>query len=131
MPEIPASHRDLLDGQVVTLATIGPDGRPQLSEVWFLPEGDTVALSLNTSRQKVKNLRANPASTVFLLDLAVPYRYLEIRGDAEIIPDDDYAFADKVGAKYGADLRTRDHPGESRVKVVIRPVRVNAVDMRG
>jgi PPOX class probable F420-dependent enzyme len=131
MPEIPASHRDLLDGQFATLATVGPDGRPQLSEVWFLAEDDTVAVSLNTSRQKTRNLRANPAVNLFLLDLAVPYRYMEIRGEAEILPDDDYSFADKVGAKYDADLRTHDQPGQSRVKVVIRPVRVNAVDMRG
>jgi PPOX class probable F420-dependent enzyme len=131
MPEIPASHRDLLDGQVATLATIGPDGRPQVSEVWFIREGDTVALSLNTARQKTKNLRANPAVNLFLLDLAVPYRYLEIRGDAEIAPDDDYAFADLVGAKYDSDLREHDGPGHSRVKVTIKPVRVNAVDMRG
>src|SRR6266576_895265 len=86
MPEIPASHRDLLNGGFATLATIGPDGRPQLAEVWFLADGDTVALSLNTTRQKIRNLRANPAANVFLLDLAVPYRYLELRGDAEITP---------------------------------------------
>jgi len=131
MPAIPASHRDLLDGQFATLATVGPDGRPQLSEVWFLADGDAVAVSLNTSRQKTKNLRANPAVNLFLLDLAVPYRYLELRGDAEVVADDDYAFADQVGAKYQADLRMHDQPGQSRVKVTIRPVRVNAVDMRG
>jgi PPOX class probable F420-dependent enzyme len=131
MSEIPAPYRDLLDGQVATLGTIGPDGRPQLSEVWFLAEGDTVGISLNTSRQKTKNLRANPAANLFLLDLANPYRYLELRGDAEITADDDYTFADQVGAKYHADLRAHDQPGQSRVKVVIRPVRVNAVNMRG
>jgi PPOX class probable F420-dependent enzyme len=131
MPEIPASHRDLLKGDFATLGTVGPDGRPQLSEVWFLAEGDTVGISLNTSRQKTKNLTANPATSLFILDVAVPYRYLELRGDAEITPDDDYAFADKVAAKYHADLRQHDQPGQSRVKVVIRPVRVNAVDMRG
>lgn len=131
MAEIPASHRDLLKGDFATLGTVGPDGRPQLSEVWFLAEGDTVGISLNTSRQKTKNLRANPASSLFILDVAVPYRYLELRGDAEITPDDDYAFADKVGAKYNADLRQHDQPGQTRVKVVIRPVRINAVDMRG
>ncbi len=131
MPTIPASHRDLLDGQFATLATVGPDGRPQLSEVWFLADGDTVRLSLNTSRQKTKNLLANPAACLFLLDLQVPYRYLEIRGDAEVAPDDDYSFADRVGAKYGADLRDRDKPGEGRVVVTIKPARVNAVDMRG
>jgi len=131
MPAIPSSHRDLLDGQVATLATVGPDGRPQVSEVWFLADGDTVSISLNTARQKTKNLLANPAANLFLLDLAAPYRYLEIRGDAEISPDDDYSFADRVGAKYNADLRDHDQPGQKRVVVTIRPVRVNAVDMRG
>lgn len=131
MPDIPASHRDLLDGDFATLATVGPDGRPQVSEVWFLAEGDTVAISLNSSRRKTRNLQANPAASLFLLDLAVPFRYLEIRGDAGVTPDDDYSFADKVGSKYGADLRVHDQPGQSRVKVVIRPVRINAVDMRG
>jgi PPOX class probable F420-dependent enzyme len=127
MPEIPASHADLLDGQFATLATVGPDGRPQLSEVWFLRDGNTVSVSLNSTRQKTKNLRARPAVNLFLLDLADPHRYLELRGDAEIAPDDDYAFADQVGAKYGADLRAMDQPGHSRVKVTIRPVRVNAI----
>ena len=84
MPAIPASHRALLDGQFATLATIGPDGRPQLSEVWFLAADDTIGLSLNTSRQKTKNLLANPATNLFLLDLANPYRYLEIRWSSPI-----------------------------------------------
>lgn len=129
MPEIPASHRDLLDGEFATLATIGPDGRPQLSEVWFLANGDTVQISLHTSRQKTKNLQRNPACTAFLLDTANPYRYLEIRGDAELTPDDDYAFADKVSAKYSADLRTMDGENHSRVIVTVRPEHINAVDM--
>ena len=131
MPAIPASHRDLLDAQVATLATIGPDGRPQLSEVWFLADGDTVGISLNTSRQKTKNLLNNPVVSLLILDLAVTQRYLELRGDAVIAPDDDYAFADRVGAKYHANLRDHDRPGQRRVVVTIRPVRVNAVDMRG
>jgi PPOX class probable F420-dependent enzyme len=129
MPVIPSSHRDLLAGQFATLGTVGTDGRPQLSEVWFLADDDTVGISLNTARQKTKNLTANPGVSLFLLDLANPYRYLEIRGNAEISPDEDYSFADLVGAKYGANLRDHDQPGQARVVVTIRPVRVNAVDM--
>ena len=125
MTAIPDSHRDLLSAQVGTLGTIGPDGRPQLSEVWFLAEGDSVSISLNTSRQKTKNLRANPAVSFLILDLANPYRYLELRGDAEITSDDGYAFADRVATKYGTDLRGHDQPGQSRVVVTIRPLRVN------
>jgi hypothetical protein len=60
-----------------------------------------------------------------------PYRYLEIRGNAEITPDDDYSFADRVGAKYNSDLREHDQPGQRRVVVTIQPVRINAVNMRG
>ena len=60
----------------------------------------------------MKNLQANPKVSFLILDPGNPYKYVELRGDAEITPDDDYAFADKVGAKYGgADLRDRDKPG--------------------
>jgi PPOX class probable F420-dependent enzyme len=128
---IPENYRDLLSAEVATLGTIGPDGRPQLSEVWFLAEGDTVSISLNSSRQKMKNLLANPAVSLLILDLGMPYRYLELRGDAEVSPDPDYVFADKVGAKYGADPRVHDQPGHTRYVVTIRPARVNAVNMRG
>jgi PPOX class probable F420-dependent enzyme len=123
-PEIPDSHKDLLGAQVGVLGTIGASGRPQLSATWFLAEDGTVKISLNTARQKVKNLRANPKASFLIIDPANPFKYVELRGEAEIAPDDDYAFADKVGAKYGADLRTMDKPGEVRVVVTIKPARV-------
>jgi PPOX class probable F420-dependent enzyme len=127
--QIPESHRDLLQLPVATLATVGSDGRPQLSEVWFLADDDELKLSLNTSRQKVRNLQRRSECTLLLLDLANPFRYLEVRGDADIVPDDDYVFADRLGAKYGADLRVNDRPGERRVVVTISPARIRAVDM--
>jgi PPOX class probable F420-dependent enzyme len=126
-PEIPDSHKDLLGAQVGVLGTIGASGRPQLSATWFLAEGDIVKISLNTARQKVKNLRADPKASFLIFDPANPYKYLELRGDAEITPDDDYSFAAKLGAKYGgADLRERDQPGETRVVVTINHVGVVA-----
>ena len=131
MIRISESHRDLLDADVAVLATVGSDGRPQLSAVWFLAEGDTLAVSLNTARQKTKNLEANAIATLFILDRQNPYRYLEVRGDVTIEPDDNYVFADRVGAKYQADMREHDGPSDRRVKVEIHPVRVNAVDMAG
>ena len=125
-PEIPDSHKGLLGAQVGVLGTIGASGRPQLSATWFLAEGDIVKISLNTARQKVKNLQADPKASFLIFDPENPYKYLELRGDAEISPDPDYVFADKVGAKYGADLRNNDKPGEKRVVVTIKPVRVVA-----
>jgi PPOX class probable F420-dependent enzyme len=126
----PDSHRDLLDAQFATLATLGKDGGPQLTEVWFLFEDGEVKISLNDSRLKTKNLVARPQCSLFILDLANPFRYLDVRGTARIEPDDDYAFAERVGAKYGGvDLRDHDGPGEKRVTVTIEPTNVFAVDM--
>jgi PPOX class probable F420-dependent enzyme len=132
--KIPASHRDLLSGDFATLATLGEDGFPQVTEVWFLSsqEGDedVIRISLNTARQKTKNLSRVPQCSIFFLDTANPYRYLEIRGEAEISPDDDYVFADAVGAKYSSDLRLHDSESDKRVVVRLRPTKVNAVKMR-
>jgi PPOX class probable F420-dependent enzyme len=130
MTGIPDSHRYLLDGQFATLATVGHDGAPQLTEVWFLHDDGELKLSLNTSRLKTKNLQRRPQCSLFLLDLENPYKYVDIRGRARVEPDVDYAFADRVGAKYGgADLREHDAPGDGRVVVTIEPDRVFAVDM--
>ena len=71
-----------------------------------------------------------PQCSLLILDPAVPQRYLEVRGTAELEPDDDYAFARKLGAKYGADLSEHDGPGDSRVIVTIQPTNVYAVDVR-
>jgi PPOX class probable F420-dependent enzyme len=128
---IPESHRDLLTTDVAVLSTIGADGFPQSTAVWFLAEDDgTIKLSLNRARQKTKNLERHPQATLFVLDRANPMRTLEIRGKVESSHDPDYAFADRVGKKYGGvDMRQMDKPGESRVVVTLRPTRVNAIDL--
>jgi len=129
-PTVPDSHADLLQAPVATLATVGPDGRPQLSSVWFLAEDGVVRFSLHSNRQKTRNLQANPVIDVHILDAANPMRYIEVRGDAVIEPDDDYTFADRLGAKYGgADLRVMDAGQGRRFVVTVEPVRINAVDL--
>jgi PPOX class probable F420-dependent enzyme len=131
MTQFPESHRELLDAQVASLATVGRDGFPQVTEVWFLYDERELKLSLNTSRLKTRNLRRDPKCSLLLLDLENPYRYLEVRGNARIEPDDDYAFARRLGAKYNTDLKVHDGPGDSRVVVTIEPVNVRTVDMSG
>jgi PPOX class probable F420-dependent enzyme len=129
MTPFPESHRDLLEGQVASLATIDPQGFPQITEVWFLLEDGELKLSLNSARHKTMNLTERSQCSLLLLDLENPYRYLEVRGHARVEPDDDYAFARRVGAKYDADLKVHDGPGESRLVVTIEPVKIHPVDM--
>jgi PPOX class probable F420-dependent enzyme len=127
MATFPQSHQDLLKAEVGILATFGPDGYPQVTALWFLFDEDgTIRLSLNDARQKVKNLRAHPECTFFVLDTTNPYRTLEVRARAQIQPDVDYAFARKLAAKYGGvEFWTRDRPGENRVVVSLQPIKAN------
>lgn len=126
-PSVPASHRALLDAPVGVLATLGPKGAPQVTALWFLYDQSdgAVRFSLNTARQKTRNLRRRPAASFLVVDPANPYKTIELRGRAEIEPDDDYTFADRVGKKYGANLRQMDKAGETRVKVTLRPTKIN------
>ena len=110
-PEIPRPHKDLLGAQVGVLGTIGASGRPQLSATWFLAEGDTVKISLNTARQKVKNLQADPKVSFIILGRPRRTSTSSCAATRRSPRIHDYEFADKVGAKYGADLRDQDQPG--------------------
>ena len=125
MTAIPDTHRDLLDSAVGFLATLGPDGRPQVTALWFLFDGTDVRLSVNETRQKAKNLMGDPRVTFFVADPANPYRTLEVRATADWHYDEDRSLARAVGTKYDTDLSTRDGPGERRLAVTLRPVRIN------
>ena len=86
---VPESHRDLLGAPFVTLATVGPTGRPQLSTVCFLASGNgTVQLSVNATRQKSRNIHDNPKVALHILDTTNPSRYLErdCRGSSAVTP---------------------------------------------
>ena len=89
MRDIPDTHRDLLDAEVASLSTIGDDGFPQVTMVWFLLDAGKLKLSLNTARTKTKNLRKRPECALVIVDLENPYRYLEIRARAHVDPDDE------------------------------------------
>ena len=130
-PTFPESHQDLLQTDIATFITIGPGGYPQATAVWFLYEDGALKLSLNTTRQKTKNLQHDPHVTLFILDRKDPYRALEVRARAEVAPDEGYVFGNRLGQKYGgADLRQMDGPGQSRVVVTLHPVKINATAVR-
>lgn len=127
MTMIPESHQSLLKTDVGVLGTIGPDGFPQVTALWFIVDDDgLIKFYLNSSRQKVKNLQARPKASFLIVDPANPYKTVEIRGRVEMTPDPDYAFASKLTAKYGAvDFSAMDKPGQVRLLVTLHPTKVN------
>ncbi|MET8831557.1 PPOX class F420-dependent oxidoreductase [Streptomyces sp. NPDC004610] len=115
------SVRALLDGKNFgAVATIGPDGAPQNSVVWIKREGDTILFSSLDNRQKVRNLRRDPRISVSVYDLANPYDSVEIRGTAEILPDEDKWLPRELSQKYlGAAPPAEENDG---VRVIVRVV---------
>jgi PPOX class probable F420-dependent enzyme len=119
---LPDAYLDLLDAPgVAALATVGADGRPQVTAVWYLRDGDVVRTSMVTTRQKYKNLRRHPLATLFVIDPANPYRTLEVRADATFEEDSDLAFLDRLVQRYGMTLDTFPGEKEDRWVVTLTP----------
>jgi PPOX class probable F420-dependent enzyme len=115
------SVRALLDAKnFASVATLGPDGAPQNSVVWIKREGDTVLFSSTDGRQKVRNLRRDPRISLSVFDLADPYTSVEIRGTAEILPDEGKRLPYDLSHKYlGIDPPAEK---DDEVRVIIRVV---------
>ncbi|ETB36098.1 pyridoxamine 5'-phosphate oxidase [Mycobacterium avium subsp. hominissuis 10-5606] len=127
MPTIPASHRDLIEAPgIASLSTIGPDGYPQVTALWYLADGDTVKTSLMTSRQKYKNVVAHPKATLFIIDPTNPFRTLELRADAAIEDDPDLELFDRIVRHYNQDPDNFPAPRDNRVVLVLTPTRIVA-----
>jgi PPOX class probable F420-dependent enzyme len=124
MSEFPASHHDLLEASTAILSTVGKSGIPQTTAIWFLYEGGELRSWLSDARQKVKNLLERPEFSLFILDLANPQRYLVVRGRATLVPDVDCAFGDKMGEKYGHDMRSMLRDDETRYVVTFAPTSI-------
>ncbi|MEV2233663.1 PPOX class F420-dependent oxidoreductase [Streptomyces phaeochromogenes] len=119
------SVRALLDGKnFASVATLGPGGAPQNSVVWFKREGDTVLFSSTDGRQKIRNLRRDPRISVSVYDLANPYTSVEIRGTAEILPDEDKRLPHELSHKYLGIDPPEEKDDEVRVIVRVVPERI-------
>jgi len=129
---IPDSHVDLLDWDTKSfahLATIGPQGEPQSSPVWFEWDGTHVKFSLTTTRQKFRNLQSDKRISMSIIDPEDAYRYLEIRGElAEIEPDPNIDFISRMAKKYIDKDRYPWHKeGDERIIMKIRPTKTSVM----
>jgi PPOX class probable F420-dependent enzyme len=121
------SVRALLDGRnFASVATLGPDGAPHNSVVWIRREGDTVLFSSTDGRQKVRNLRRDPRVSLTVFDLANPYHSAEIRGTAEILPDEAKRLPYELSHKYLGIDPPAEKDDEVRVIIRLVPRRVVA-----
>ena len=81
MSVIPPEEMDLLKSKSLAhVATIGPNGEPQSTPVWFNFDGQYVRISQTKGRQEYRNIQRDPHIALSITDPDNPYHYLEIRG---------------------------------------------------
>jgi len=122
--KVPEKYLDLLQQPAfANLATIMPDGSPQVTPVWCDYDGEYVLVNTAKGRVKDRNMRRNPRVALSILDPKNPYRYLEIRGKVAGITEegaDDQI--NRMARKYlNLDTYPYRAPGEVRVLFKIAP----------
>lgn len=123
---IPDTHRDLLERPLFThLATIRPDGTPQVNPMWSLWDGGLLWFTTTTIRRKYRNISAHPEVAASINDPQQPYRYLELRGVVERVdPDPTAKFFDRLAARYGLDYERPLSDAAHRIAIGVRPTHV-------
>ncbi len=131
MQKIPDSHKDLLQDDahaLAYLATLMPDGTPQLTPLWFNSDGMYIFVNTTPERVKSKNMRDRPNVAVVIQDPKDTYRYIEVRGRVvEMTEQGALQHMDKLSMKY----RGRPWPpveGQVRIKCTIQPDHVSVDD---
>jgi PPOX class probable F420-dependent enzyme len=119
---IPQSLADLVERPLYAhLATVRPDGTPQVNPTWFRFDGEYLWLTTTTRRQKNRNWQIQPVVALSITDPDRPYRYLEIRGLVErIIPDPGGAEFVRLAERYGMPQGPPPDAAD-RIAVAIRP----------
>ncbi|MGW9137182.1 PPOX class F420-dependent oxidoreductase [Streptomyces sp. NPDC055681] len=121
--ELSEELRSLLDTPVfVTVATIQPDGSPQLSPVWVKRDGNDVLFSTTRGRRKEENLSRDPRVSVVVQPFAAPYTYAEIRGVAALTTEGGDELIDELSVKYTGKKYAEFNPasGDDDERVVVR-----------
>ena len=119
MAAIPEDHLDLLERPLISfLATVRPDGTPQVNPMWFVWDGSVIRFTHTSERQKFRNLATNSHVAVAIHDPDVSPRYLEVRGRVDsITPDPEGSFYRQLAARYGRDRG--EPPRDAAVRVIL------------
>jgi PPOX class probable F420-dependent enzyme len=126
MAQLTELAKKLIDGKnFANVATVMPDGSPQVATVWVEREGDTIVINATTKRQRYRNLKRDPRVALCIFDMANPYSTVMIRGKAiEITQKDAEEDIDRLSMKYNGRKYTYHSPQQPRVIIRIRPERV-------
>ncbi|MGO8865291.1 MAG: PPOX class F420-dependent oxidoreductase [Alphaproteobacteria bacterium] len=126
MAAIPEKYLDLLEKKkaFASLATVMPDGSPQVTPVWVDYKGGAIRVNTAKGRVKARNMKEGSRVALAILDPDNPYRHIQVRGRVKRVTEQGAdAHIDSLAKKYlGQDKYPYRQPGEVRLIYEIEPV---------
>ncbi|MHA2357256.1 MAG: PPOX class F420-dependent oxidoreductase [Candidatus Heimdallarchaeaceae archaeon] len=129
--KIPEEYKDiLLNPNYAHVATINPDGSPQVTPVWIDYEEDSGLIFVNTAlgRKKARNMTIGSKVALSIQDFEKPYRYLGVQGEVMLVTEEGAReHINKLAMKYLGKSEYPYYGGETRILVKIKPKYVHAM----
>jgi PPOX class probable F420-dependent enzyme len=133
MPEpISAGFQKLLgEPSFCELATLMPDGSPQITQVWVASDGEHILINTFEGAQKEKNVRRDPRVAVNVVDPANAWRIAMVRGEVvEVTTEGAVGLIDQLAKKYlGVDTYPYHRPDQVRTILKISPEKINEIGL--
>ena len=131
MTDIPAAVHDLLTAKkaLAHLATIMPDGSPQVTPVWFDYTNGRIRVNTAKGRVKARNMVEGSRVALSIVDPDNAYRYLQIRGTvAKVVEAGAKEHIDSLAKKYlGKEVYPWHNAKDVRVMCEIEPLSVHTM----
>ncbi len=131
MDQIPDTHKDLLTQEaraLAYLATLMPDGTPQVTPLWFNTKDEYIVVNSAKGRVKDRNMRARPEVALVIQDRNIDTRYIQIRGRVVAITENEADLnIEDLSMKYDRQHWTLVE-GQVRVMYMILPEHVTVAD---
>jgi len=113
------------------LATLMPDGSPQITQVWIETDGEHISINTIEGSQKEKNVRRDPRVAVNVVDPTNAWRIAMVRGRVvEVTTEGAVRQIDRLAKKYlDEDVYPFHRPDRVRTTIKIAPDRINEIGL--
>ena len=127
----PGFRKLLREPAYCQLATLMPDGSPQVTQVWVDTDGEHILINSAEGRQKERNVRRDPRVAVNVVDPANAWRIAMVRGRVvDVTTAGADQLIDQLAKKYlNEDTYPFRRPEEVRITLKILPEKINEIGL--
>ena len=128
----PGFHKLLQEPAFCQLATVMPDGSPQVTQVWVDTDGEHILINTAQGRQKERNVRRDPRVAVNVVDPENAWRIAMVRGQVvDVTTAGADQLIDELAKKYlNEDTYPFRRPEEVRIILKILPEKINEIGLK-